>query len=139
MTRIIMSKRVTEILYCSLLLLTVGCLKSRSRKENNPDSDVPESTLNNGDSEENQSGDAQVDVDVNKEIIIVDSVIAGAPCEPDCPELEWVEDDYHENYQNEPQDGSAWIDIPRNASRVTRGFGWNVASGYNIARNRVSR
>jgi len=33
---------------------------------------------------------------------------------------EWVEDDWHENYQGAPCDGSAWIDEPRAADRVFR-------------------
>jgi formylglycine-generating enzyme required for sulfatase activity len=34
---------------------------------------------------------------------------------------EWCEDDWHENYQNAPDDGSAWIDNPRALFRVRRG------------------
>jgi formylglycine-generating enzyme required for sulfatase activity len=39
---------------------------------------------------------------------------------------EWVEDDFHKNYQGAPLDGSAWIDTPRGSDRVFRGGGWNV-------------
>jgi len=37
---------------------------------------------------------------------------------------EWVEDDWHENYEGAPNDGRAWIDEPRGVSRVVRGGGW---------------
>jgi formylglycine-generating enzyme required for sulfatase activity len=37
---------------------------------------------------------------------------------------EWVEDDWHGNYNGAPSDGSAWIDKPRGAYRVLRGGGW---------------
>lgn len=31
--------------------------------------------------------------------------------------LEWVEDDWHEDYKGAPEDGHAWIDKPRAARR----------------------
>jgi formylglycine-generating enzyme required for sulfatase activity len=34
---------------------------------------------------------------------------------------EWCEDDYHDNYQKAPSNGSAWINYPRNELRVCRG------------------
>jgi formylglycine-generating enzyme required for sulfatase activity len=34
---------------------------------------------------------------------------------------EWVEDDWHDDYNGAPNDGSAWVDAPRNSSRVARG------------------
>ncbi len=37
---------------------------------------------------------------------------------------EWVEDDWHTNYQNAPPNGIAWIDDPRGDYRVLRGGGW---------------
>lgn len=38
---------------------------------------------------------------------------------------EWCEDDWHDNYQGAPKDGSAWIDRPgRGADRVVRGGGY---------------
>jgi formylglycine-generating enzyme required for sulfatase activity len=37
---------------------------------------------------------------------------------------EWVEDDWHDNYEGVPDDGSAWVDNPRGADRVMRGGGW---------------
>jgi formylglycine-generating enzyme required for sulfatase activity len=33
---------------------------------------------------------------------------------------EWVEDDYHSNYEGAPEDGSAWIDKPRGSDRDFR-------------------
>lgn len=44
--------------------------------------------------------------------------------------LEWVEDDWHENYKGSPNDGSAWMDENRGADRVLRGGCW-----YDAARN----
>jgi formylglycine-generating enzyme required for sulfatase activity len=39
---------------------------------------------------------------------------------------EWVEDDWHENYDGAPDDGTAWIDEPRgkDVRRVLRGGSW---------------
>ncbi len=37
---------------------------------------------------------------------------------------EWVEDDWHDNYQGAPDDGSAWIDQPRSNRRGLRGGSW---------------
>ena len=37
---------------------------------------------------------------------------------------EWVEDDYHSNYERAPVDGSEWVDVPRGADRVLRGGSW---------------
>jgi formylglycine-generating enzyme required for sulfatase activity len=37
---------------------------------------------------------------------------------------EWVEDDWHDDYEGAPTDGRAWIDEPR-AARVVRGCSWN--------------
>lgn len=37
---------------------------------------------------------------------------------------EWVEDDYHENYDRAPSDGSAWVDVPRGDYKVLRGRCW---------------
>jgi formylglycine-generating enzyme required for sulfatase activity len=37
---------------------------------------------------------------------------------------EWVEDDWHKDYNGAPDDGSAWIDKPRGAVRVMRGGCW---------------
>jgi formylglycine-generating enzyme required for sulfatase activity len=37
---------------------------------------------------------------------------------------EWVEDDWHKDYEDRPKDGSAWVNDPRAAYRVIRGGGW---------------
>ncbi|MCB9267769.1 MAG: formylglycine-generating enzyme family protein [Lewinellaceae bacterium] len=37
---------------------------------------------------------------------------------------EWVEDQWHSNYQGAPTDGSAWVDRGDNTSRVLRGGSW---------------
>jgi formylglycine-generating enzyme required for sulfatase activity len=37
---------------------------------------------------------------------------------------EWVEDDWHDNYDGAPNDGRAWVSDPRGAYRVLRGGGW---------------
>ena len=39
--------------------------------------------------------------------------------------LEWVQDHWHNNYQDAPTDGSAWEDRAPGASRVLRGGSWN--------------
>jgi formylglycine-generating enzyme required for sulfatase activity len=41
---------------------------------------------------------------------------------------EWVEDDWHVNYNEAPTDGRAWIDSPRGTYRVIRGGGWNYGA-----------
>ncbi len=48
---------------------------------------------------------------------------------------EWVEDDWHYNYNGAPYNGSAWIDGNNGGSdRVIRGGGWNsYAHGYGSA------
>lgn len=50
---------------------------------------------------------------------------------------EWVEDDWHANYEGAPTDGSAWVGKARAADRVLRGGSWlssaricRVASRY---------
>jgi formylglycine-generating enzyme required for sulfatase activity len=42
---------------------------------------------------------------------------------------EWVEDDWHVNYDGAPSGGQAWIENPRGIERVARGGSW-----YGIAR-----
>jgi formylglycine-generating enzyme required for sulfatase activity len=37
---------------------------------------------------------------------------------------EWVEDDYHDSYEDAPNSGSAWVDNPRGSYRVLRGGSW---------------
>jgi formylglycine-generating enzyme required for sulfatase activity len=43
---------------------------------------------------------------------------------------EWVEDDWHDNYDGAPDDGRAWVDDPRGASRVMRGGGCRSDAHY---------
>lgn len=38
---------------------------------------------------------------------------------------ELCEDDWHEDYEDAPKDGSAWIDAPRHSWRVHRGGSWS--------------
>jgi formylglycine-generating enzyme required for sulfatase activity len=38
--------------------------------------------------------------------------------------LEWVEDDWHDNYEGAPTNASAWVDDHGAALRVIRGGGW---------------
>jgi hypothetical protein len=42
---------------------------------------------------------------------------------------EWTEDDWHNNYNGAPDNGSAWIDKPRSALRVFRGGSWSHSAG----------
>jgi formylglycine-generating enzyme required for sulfatase activity len=39
---------------------------------------------------------------------------------------EWCEDDYHDNYKEAPDDGSAWLDFGRkkNSAKILRGGSW---------------
>jgi formylglycine-generating enzyme required for sulfatase activity len=37
---------------------------------------------------------------------------------------EWVEDDWHDDYEGAPPDGKAWKDEPKGADRVIRGGSW---------------
>jgi formylglycine-generating enzyme required for sulfatase activity len=43
---------------------------------------------------------------------------------------EWCEDDWHEDYNGAPTDGSAWIDSPRESFRVDRGGSWGDGIWY---------
>jgi len=38
---------------------------------------------------------------------------------------EWCEDDWHNNYEGAPSDGSAWVDSPRGGPRLLRGGSWS--------------
>ena len=38
---------------------------------------------------------------------------------------ELVEDDWHDNYEGAPNDGTSWIDNPRGTYRMLRGGGWS--------------
>jgi formylglycine-generating enzyme required for sulfatase activity len=39
--------------------------------------------------------------------------------------LEWIEDDWHEDYLQAPADGKAWVEQPRSQGRVLRGGCWD--------------
>ena len=44
---------------------------------------------------------------------------------------EWCEDDYHDNYQDAPKDGRAWIDKDDSQTlKITRGGSWYVIPWY---------
>ncbi len=43
---------------------------------------------------------------------------------------EWVEDDYHEDYEKPPVDVQSWIEVPRGAERVVRGGSWNFGARH---------
>jgi len=49
---------------------------------------------------------------------------------------EWVEDDWHNNYEGAPNDGQARIDELRGANRVMRGGGWFSVARYCRSANR---
>ena len=51
--------------------------------------------------------------------------------------LEWCEDDWHENYEGAPTDGSARIDEPRGSARVVRGGGWPSSAPFCRAASRT--
>src|SRR4030042_696886 len=35
--------------------------------------------------------------------------------------IEWCEDDWHDDYSDAPDDGSAWFETPRDGARIYRG------------------
>ncbi len=43
---------------------------------------------------------------------------------------EWCEDAWHENYQNAPSDGSAWVTGSEQGKRLLRGCSWCFKPGY---------
>ncbi|MGB0931745.1 MAG: formylglycine-generating enzyme family protein [Chitinophagales bacterium] len=43
---------------------------------------------------------------------------------------EWCEDDWHDTYNHAPNDGSAWVELERVASRVRRGGSWLNVNSY---------
>jgi formylglycine-generating enzyme required for sulfatase activity/predicted Ser/Thr protein kinase len=43
---------------------------------------------------------------------------------------EWCQDDYHDNYEGAPIDGSAWINENDNKYRVLRGGSWNYSPDF---------
>ncbi|WP_413167688.1 formylglycine-generating enzyme family protein [Capilliphycus salinus ALCB114379] len=53
--------------------------------------------------------------------------------------FEWCEDDWHDNYEGAPIDGSAWIDEDRtNTDRVLRGGSWDTFSSICRSACRIS-
>ncbi|MGB0931744.1 MAG: SUMF1/EgtB/PvdO family nonheme iron enzyme [Chitinophagales bacterium] len=50
--------------------------------------------------------------------------------------FEWCEDDWHDTYDDAPNDGKAWIASPRPASRVRRGGSWYYYYYYCRSTNR---
>jgi formylglycine-generating enzyme required for sulfatase activity len=53
--------------------------------------------------------------------------------------FEWCADDWHNNYSlpDRPDDGSAWINEPRNANRVLRGGGWDTDAIHSRSSARI--
>ena len=51
--------------------------------------------------------------------------------------LEWCEDQWHENYEGAPGDGSAWLSVGGSTSRVVRGGSWYVNSDLCRSANRI--
>ncbi|MEA5574933.1 formylglycine-generating enzyme family protein [Anabaena sp. UHCC 0451] len=58
---------------------------------------------------------------------------------------EWCEDDWHDNYEGAPTDGSAWISKQANNNKVRRGGSWNnvtrncrCATRYNFGNNNLN-
>ena len=43
---------------------------------------------------------------------------------------EWCEDDWHDNYDGAPTDGSAWVEANRNNTKLLRGGSWFFDPGY---------
>ncbi|MBE9065283.1 formylglycine-generating enzyme family protein [Leptolyngbya cf. ectocarpi LEGE 11479] len=44
--------------------------------------------------------------------------------------LEWCQDQWHDNYEQAPTDGSAWLSSDESASSVLRGGSWYHSPGY---------
>jgi formylglycine-generating enzyme required for sulfatase activity len=51
---------------------------------------------------------------------------------------EWCEDDEHGTYTGAPNDGSPWIDSPRDPNRMIRGGRWSINARYCRSAYRVS-
>jgi formylglycine-generating enzyme required for sulfatase activity len=58
---------------------------------------------------------------------------------------EWCEDDWHDNYEGAPEDGSAWVESDRKTSnRLLRGGSWGISPEYcrsacRISHSRINR
>ncbi len=42
--------------------------------------------------------------------------------------FEWVEDQWHNDYEKAPDDGTAWVDRSEGSNRVIRGGGWSLGA-----------
>jgi formylglycine-generating enzyme required for sulfatase activity len=51
---------------------------------------------------------------------------------------EWVEDNWHYNYEGAPKDGTPWVDDPIGPDRVVRGGGWSYDAQNCRSSNRNS-
>ena len=51
---------------------------------------------------------------------------------------EWVEDQWHGNYEGAPTDGSAWVDKEEGTSRVLRGGSWSNDPEYCRCTSRIT-
>jgi len=49
---------------------------------------------------------------------------------------EWCEDDYHDSYENAPDDGSAWLSGEENTTKILRGGSWSLNPRYCRCANR---
>jgi cysteine-rich repeat protein len=50
---------------------------------------------------------------------------------------EWVQDDYHDNYDDAPVDGTAWNENPSTGQKVYRGGGWFFTQTYMTSTRRL--
>ena len=50
---------------------------------------------------------------------------------------EWVQDDYHDTYDDAPDDGSAWNETPSTGQKVYRGGGWFFTQPYMTTTRRL--
>jgi len=51
---------------------------------------------------------------------------------------EWVEDDWHDDYEGAPDDGRVWFNEPRGALRVIRGGSWYSSASNCRSANRIN-
>jgi eukaryotic-like serine/threonine-protein kinase len=49
---------------------------------------------------------------------------------------EWCEDDWHDNYNGAPNNGRAWVDVPRFSYRILRGGSWDYGASFCRVSNR---